>query len=227
MTVPGAISGYDALLKRFGTMTFKETFERAATIAEEAGVRPSGATPTCAVRLTACARMQTRGRSFSTAIACPTARIVRNPALAKALRLLQKEGRDAFYRGDIAAAIVRKIQDSGGVMKGRPRGSFSPSGSIRSQPPITVSTCSNCSTRAGIRRAAHAQHPRSVRPEARHEPDKAGSGKSRHLMVEAKKLAPDLYAHNGDPKFAKIPLNELLSKTYAAELCSKIDPNVA
>ena len=35
MTVPGAISGYDALLKRFGTMTFKETFERAATIAEE------------------------------------------------------------------------------------------------------------------------------------------------------------------------------------------------
>ena len=34
-TVPGAISGYDALLTRFGTMTFKETFERAARIAEE------------------------------------------------------------------------------------------------------------------------------------------------------------------------------------------------
>src|SRR5687767_9171307 len=34
-TVPGAISGYDALLKRFGSLTFKETFERAARIAEE------------------------------------------------------------------------------------------------------------------------------------------------------------------------------------------------
>src|SRR5688500_14723388 len=34
-TVPGAIAGYDALLARFGTMTFKETFERAARIAEE------------------------------------------------------------------------------------------------------------------------------------------------------------------------------------------------
>src|SRR5204863_4909568 len=34
-TVPGAISGYDALLKRFGTLTFKETFERAARLAEE------------------------------------------------------------------------------------------------------------------------------------------------------------------------------------------------
>ena len=34
-TVPGAISGYDALLSRFGSMTFTETFERAARIAEE------------------------------------------------------------------------------------------------------------------------------------------------------------------------------------------------
>ena len=34
-TVPGAISGYDALLNRFGTLGFKQTFERAAQIAEE------------------------------------------------------------------------------------------------------------------------------------------------------------------------------------------------
>src|SRR5690348_14632377 len=34
-TVPGAISGYDALLKRFGTVGFKEAFERAARMAEE------------------------------------------------------------------------------------------------------------------------------------------------------------------------------------------------
>src|SRR5690349_77302 len=34
-TVPGAIAGYDALLSRFGTMTFKQTFERAARLADE------------------------------------------------------------------------------------------------------------------------------------------------------------------------------------------------
>ena len=49
-----------------------------------------------------------------------------------------------------------------------------------------------------------------------------------HLMVEAEKLAySDLYAYNADPKFAKIPLNELLSKSYAAQSCDKINPNVA
>jgi gamma-glutamyltranspeptidase/glutathione hydrolase len=49
-----------------------------------------------------------------------------------------------------------------------------------------------------------------------------------HLMVEAKKLAyADLLAKNADPKFAAVPINELLSKTYAAALCSKINPNAA
>ena len=42
--------------------------------------------------------------------------IVRNPALASALRLLQKEGRDAFYKGAIADAIVAKVKAGRGVM---------------------------------------------------------------------------------------------------------------
>jgi gamma-glutamyltranspeptidase/glutathione hydrolase len=47
-------------------------------------------------------------------------------------------------------------------------------------------------------------------------------------MVEAKKLAySDLHAYNGDPKFASVPLNDLLSKSYAATLCDKINPNTA
>ena len=35
------------------------------------------------------------------------------PALAAALRLIQQQGRDAFYRGDIAAAIVEKVRAGG------------------------------------------------------------------------------------------------------------------
>jgi gamma-glutamyltranspeptidase / glutathione hydrolase len=49
-----------------------------------------------------------------------------------------------------------------------------------------------------------------------------------HLMVEAKKLAyRDLYAFNGDPDFVKIPLDRLLSKSYAASLCGRVDPDRA
>ena len=46
-----------------------------------------------------------------------------------------------------------------------------------------------------------------------------------HLMVEAKKLAyADLLARNADPKFAPVPVKELLSKAYAATLVRQDQP---
>src|SRR4029450_12123326 len=49
-----------------------------------------------------------------------------------------------------------------------------------------------------------------------------------HLLVEAKKLAyADLLAKNADPKFAAVPVKELLSKSYAAILCDRISPDRA
>jgi gamma-glutamyltranspeptidase/glutathione hydrolase len=49
-----------------------------------------------------------------------------------------------------------------------------------------------------------------------------------HLLIEAKKLAyADLMRHNADPKFSTVPVSRLLSKEYAAGLCSRIDPNAA
>ena len=42
--------------------------------------------------------------------------IINNPDLADALRLIQKEGRDAFYKGAIADALVARVQAGNGVM---------------------------------------------------------------------------------------------------------------
>ena len=96
--VPGAISGYDAMLKRFGTVTFKEAFERAARVAEEGWALGE--------RRHADLRNSVKGhgrRRFRDDL--PRERpgaglysIISNPGLAKALRLIQTQGRDAFYR---------------------------------------------------------------------------------------------------------------------------------
>src|SRR5581483_4967592 len=116
-TVPGAISGYDALLKRFGTLGFKETFERAARLADEGwGL---------AERRHSDLKNATNGLrndpdskdTFLVNGETPALySIIRNPGLAKALRLIQAQGRDAFYKGPIADAIVAKMQANGGVM---------------------------------------------------------------------------------------------------------------
>jgi gamma-glutamyltranspeptidase/glutathione hydrolase len=49
-----------------------------------------------------------------------------------------------------------------------------------------------------------------------------------HKKIEAMKLAyADVYRYNADPKFAKVPLQGLLSKTYATERAALINPNKA
>src|SRR4029077_5475794 len=104
-TVPGAISGYDALLKRFGSMGFKETFERAARLPAEgwgaAGGRPVGLSGEgwgLAERRHSDLRGATNGLrndpdsrdTFLVGGETPALySVIRNPGLSKALRLIQ------------------------------------------------------------------------------------------------------------------------------------------
>jgi gamma-glutamyltranspeptidase/glutathione hydrolase len=232
VTVPGAISGYDAMLKRFGTLTFKETFERAARLADEgwgqAERRHFDLMNTASVLLSD----PDSRRTFLVADRTPSLyAIIRNPALARALRLMQSEGRDAFYRGDIAAAIVEKVRGEGGVMTQSDLAEFESEWvepistnyhgyDVFELPPPgqgfaaleMLNILEVCVPKLGFRL------------------DQLGHTNPMywHLMIEAKKLAySDLMAHNADPKFSAVPLSRLLSKEYAATLCSRIDPNAA
>ena len=231
-TVPGAISGYDALLKRFGSMTFSQTFERAARIAEEGwgqAERRHADLRSAAKALSADADSR---QTFLPGDRAPDLySIIRNPALAKALRLLQKEGRNAFYRGEIADAIVAKVQAHGGVMTKNDLAEFQSEWvdpistnyhgyDIFELPPPgqgfaalqMLNILEVCAPKLGIILT------------------KLGPSDPTywHLMVEAKKLAySDLYAYNADPKLARVPVDRLLSKSYAATLCNRIDLNAA
>jgi gamma-glutamyltranspeptidase/glutathione hydrolase len=231
-TVPGAISGYDALLKRFGTLTFKETFERAARIAEEGwgqAERRHGDLRNATNGLRADADSK---QTFLVGEEAPDLySIIRNPGLAKALRAIQKGGRDAFYKGEIASAIVAKVTANGGVMTKADLAEFESEWiepistnyhgyDVFELPPPgqgfaaleMLNILEVCVPKLGMNLA------------------KLGPSDPMywHLMVEAKKLAyADLLSKNADPKFAQVPIAQLLSKSYAETLCSRINPNVA
>ena len=54
------------------------------------------------------------------------------------------------------------------------------------------------------------------------------SGKALHVMIEAKKLAyADLLQYVGDPKFSKIPVAEMISKSLGQQRAKLIDPERA
>ena len=231
-TVPGAIAGYDALLSRFGTMKFKETFERAARIAEEGwglAERRHNDLRSAANGL--------KNDPDSKAVfldgeqAWPLYSVINNPGLAKALRLIQAHGKDGFYKGEIASAIVAKIKSGNGVMSLNDLGEFSPEWvepvstnyhgfDVFELPPPgqgfaaleMLNILEVCVPKLGFNLT-------SLGP---------SDPMYWHLMVEAKKLAySDLLAKNADPKFSKVPVAELISKEHAASLCGRIDPNVA
>ena len=231
-TVPGAISGYDALLKRFGTLGFKETFERAARLADEgwglAERRQSDLkNATNGLRNDADSKETFLVNGETPALYS----IIRNPGLSKALRLIQTRGRDAFYRGEIGDAIVAKVTANGGVMSKADLADFQSEWTE----PITTSyhgydvfelpppgqgfaalemlnILEVCVPKFGTTLAALGPTDPQYW----------------HYLVEAKKLAySDLQAKNADPKFAEVPVKDLLSKEHAGSLCGRIDPNVA
>ena len=231
-TVPGAVAGYDALLTRFGTMDFNATLERAARIAEEGWGQSERRHRDLAGQHGKLLEDADSARTFLDGREVPSLyAIIRNPDLADALRLLQAEGKDAFYRGAIADALVAKVRSQGGVMTREDLAEFEPEWvepistnyhgfDVHQLPPPgqgwaaleMLNILEMCAPAHGMNLAA-------LGPSS---PDYW------HFMVEAKKLAySDLQAYNADPLFSPPPLNQLLSKTYALSLCDRIDMNKA
>ncbi|MFN7977574.1 MAG: gamma-glutamyltransferase [Vicinamibacterales bacterium] len=231
-TVPGAVAGYDALLTRFGSLTFKETLEPAARIAEQGwGLAERRHDDLRSAVNGLRADADSRQLFLENGEAPALYSILRNPNLAKALRLIQAQGKDAFYKGDIAAAIVKKVQGDGGVMTLDDLAKYQPEWvdtvstiyhgyDVHQLPPpgqgIAALEMLNilevCAPKLGVNLT-------TLGPA---DPMKW------HFLVEAKKLAyADLLAKNGDPKFSTIPVAQFTSKQYAATRCDHIDPNKA
>jgi gamma-glutamyltranspeptidase/glutathione hydrolase len=231
-TVPGAISGYDALLKRFGTVGFKEAFERAARLAEEGWGLAERRHSDLKNATTGLRNDPDSKDAFLVGGETPALySIIRNPGLAKALRLIQAEGRDAFYRGAIADAIVAKEKANGGVMTKADLGEFQ---SEWTEPISTNYHGYDIFELPPPGQGFAALEMLNILEVCvpKFNTTLAALGPSDpqywHYLVEAKKLAySDLLAKNADPMFAKVPVKELLSKSHAASLCGQVDPNVA
>src|SRR5688572_10782129 len=231
-TVPGAIAGYDALLKKFGTRGFKETFEPAARIAEEGWGLAERRHDDLRGAVKGLLADPDSRQAFLAGDAAPALyTIIRNPGLAKALRLIQQRGRDVFYRGEIAEAIVKKVEANGGVMTRDDLAEFQPEW----VEPISTSyhgydVFQLPPPGQGMAALEILNILEVCVPKLGFNLTKLGPADPMywHLLVEAKKLAyADLLAHNADPKFSTVPVSRLLSKEYAASLCSRIDPNAA
>lgn len=238
VTVPGAVWGWDAALKRFGTMGFADVladaehyagqgFPVSPRIADDWWPLPK------ALPIRGCCTAQDPDTLATWAPGGKPPRVgemFRNPGLARAFALLRKEGASAFYTGDIARAIIAKSNATGGTMTAADLANYKgewvdllhtryQGHDIYELPPPSQSW--GALEMLNILEAcvpvwSPGQTLSSLGP---------ANPRYWHYLVEAKKLAyADLSAWNGDPRFSRVPVDRLTSKAYAASLCGRVDP---
>jgi len=241
VTVPGSLWGWQEVLTRFGTKTFKDVLQPAIDYADQGFPvteeiaslwRMKNALP-----LQACCSMTDADsiKTFYVNGKAPVAgTIFRNPDLAKAFRLIQQQGRDAFYRGDIGRAIVAKSKALGGPMTlddlANYKGEWVTPASTTYRTEFTVFGTRAPSQAWGIVEALNVLE--ACVPTWYPGKTLASLGPANplywHALVETKKAVyRDVYGHNADPNAVNVPLEMLTGKPHAASLCSKVNPNHA
>ena len=221
VTVPGAVEGWSKLLERFGRKKFAEVLAPAIHYAADGFPVPERTAvdwDVAAIRNDASA-----SDTYLPGGRAPHAGdVFRNRDLASSLEKIASGGRDAFYKGEIARAIVETEKHYGGAMTLEDLAEFS----AEWVEPISTAyrdwTVYEIPPNGQGIAALEMLNLMERFPLAQFGP---GTADSLHVMIEAKKLAyADLLRYIGDPKFSQIPVSGLLSKSYASGRAAEIDP---
>lgn len=226
VTVPGAVAGWNALHQRFGHLPWRDLFQPAIFYAQNGYPVPElihGFWETAPQAFASDAE----GKRVYLPNGKPPGigQIFQNPALAKTLRLIATNGADAYYKGDIAKAILSTSQALGGTISADDLSQFSPEWVEPVSTTYRGWTVYELPPNGQGMAALEMLNIMETTPPA---PDGPLSVAELHKRIEAMKLAyADLYRYNADPRFAKVPVKGLLSKEYARERAKLIDPSKA
>lgn len=226
VSVPGCVDGWFELHGRFGKLPMEAVLAPAIRYAKEG----APITEVIAYYWEKNARVLEKFEGFAETFmpggAAPQkGQMFRNPRLAWTLEQLAKEGRDAFYKGEIAGRIADYMARQGGFLTREDLAAH------RSEWVMPVST--NYRGYDVWELPPNGQGIAALQMlnvlEA-YDLSSLGfmSAETLHLFVEAKKLAFEDRARSyADPDFYEVPLERLVSKEYAAERRKLIRPDKA
>ncbi|MGD0415915.1 MAG: gamma-glutamyltransferase [Terriglobales bacterium] len=226
VTVPGAVAGWHALHERFGRLPWKDLFRSAIFYAEDGYPVPEIIASYWNDSVETIAKDPEAQRVYLPNGKPPAVgQVFQNHDLAKALRLVAEKGAAAFYKGEIARAILSTSQSLGGTMAADDLAEFSPEW----VEPISTTyrdwTVYELPPNGQGMAALEMLNIMETSPAS---PDGPLSVAELHKKIEAMKLAyADLGRYNADPRFAKIPVKGMLSKEYARRRAQLIDPSKA
>jgi len=228
VSVPGCVDGWFELHSRFGKLTMEQILSPAIEYAEK------GFPVTELIAYYWDRTIKNFGNKYPNVLETYTidgnnapkkGDIFKNPYLAATYRKIAKNGRDAFYKGEIAKTISEFMKQQGGFL------SFEDLADFKSEWVEPVSTNyrgydvwelpPNGQGIAALQMLNILEH---------YDFSKIAFGSPEHIhyFIEAKKLAfEDRAKYYADMNFAKVPVSELISKEYAKERQKLINDNRA
>jgi gamma-glutamyltranspeptidase/glutathione hydrolase len=223
ITVPGVVDGWTKLHQRWGKLPWHSLFQSAIFYADHGF-------PVAEVVQAwwAADRDHLLTNPESTRVFLPNGKVpdsnslFRNPDLAHALTLVADQGESAYYKGAIAQAILKTSADLGGTMTADDLASYSAEWVEPIHTTYRDWTVYELPPNGDGIAALEMLNIMEQFPPA---PAGPHSAAELHTRIEAMKLAyADVKNYVGDPRFSKIPVDELLSKPYAAKRAALIDP---
>ncbi|KAF7436657.1 hypothetical protein PC9H_003490 [Pleurotus ostreatus] len=236
VTVPGAAAAWVDTVEKFGTgkLSVAEVLEPAIRLAEE-GV------PVSEFHSYAWQRSEKLIQNASpngdemllNGKAPLPGQVKKFPTLGQTFREIATKGKDGFYKGRVAEAIVELIQSKGGVMElddlAKHETTFVDPISYTYAGEVTVYECppngQGITALLALGILEQLQEQGLIKPLSQLEHN---SAEYLHAVVEAMRLAfADSQWYVTDPDFGKVPVKELLSKEYLAARAATFDSSKA
>jgi len=226
VSVPGCVDAWFELHKKFGSMPMSKVLEKAVSYARNGfPVHGELASGLARVQANYGKYPNVANHYYPNGKVAGEGDIFKNPNLANTLERLGKEGRDVFYKGDMAKTMDAFMKKNGGFL------SYEDLASHTSTwiDPVSVNyrgydVWELPPNGQGIA----ALQMLNILEGYDFSKIKVGSAEHIHLFTEAKKLVfEDRAKYYADMDFAKIPVKSLISKEYAAERRKLINPNRA
>ncbi|MFH0841935.1 MAG: gamma-glutamyltransferase [Bacteroidota bacterium] len=226
VSVPGCVDGWFEMHEMFGRLTMKDILQPAISYAREGFPVSEVIAYYLASNVKALEEYPNIKEVYSPGGKVPAkGEIFKNPYLANTLEKIVKGGRNEFYRGSIAKEIAAFMKKQGGFLT---YDDLSRHHSEWIEPVKTTYRGYEVWELPPNGQGIAALQILNILEGYDIASMGFGSAEYVHLFTEAKKIAfEDRAKYYTDPLFAKVPVDQLISKKYAAERRKLINPERA
>ena len=222
VSVPGLVDAWMSAHERYGTLPRAELFDAAIDLSENGFPVTHVLSGVIAGDRLLCEFPDSQAVFAPGGVPMRPGQILRQPALARTFQAIVDGGRDAFYEGETAQALVRFSEEHGGILSLKDLADCH----SRWQAPISTTYHGHTVYEAPPNSSGHVLlQELNIVEQFDLKSLGCNTPESIHLMVEAKKLAfADREAYMADPDWVDVPVDGLLSKQYAADRARLVDP---